>query len=402
MDRQEIKRIAKERKCVVADLFVLAAQNDPFYIGSDTQIEQAKWWADVFHSHCEPGMHIRGCHYAILHLKLKRPDGKIYSNTKRHYEEFETWSKFARHLELVDPLDITDRRTAGLQNGIFEPKPDPGHEVDWGTSFPRLQSPELASVNAVGYEGDIQPYHLEVWTEKNDRSEQLLRICEEYEAVLQIGQGYATITGAVNLLERVKRADKPARIFYITDYDPAGENMPRALSRNIEFYNDGLDIKVYPLMLTKEQIKKYDLPSMSDESVKVEINAFTTLHPKEFDKTLRDALDKYYDKEIRMAVSRSKVKYQKMLNSEVKEIKADMPEIAEFYSDYWNLTQDFTERQEELKERFLDIEANYEEQIHFLCVEAPEIPTGKQVDNESPSLYDSELDYFEQLERYKK
>jgi len=401
MDYLEIKRIAKERKCNVADLFVLKDQNDPFYVGSPTRTIQGKWWADMFHAHCEPGMHIRGCHYAILHLKLKRPDGKIYSNTKEHYRDFEVWSKYARHLGLVDPLDITDRRTAGLQNGFYYENPEPDIETRYGNS-PGLTNPTLPEIKTIGFEGDIQPYHLEVWTEKNDRAEQLLRTCILRGAALQIGQGYATITGAVNLLERVREADKPARIFYISDYDPAGENMPRALSRAIEFYNDGLDIKVYPLMLTKEQIKKYDLPSITDEVVKVEINAFTALHPEEFDKTLRDALEVYWDPDINKTLQDIERDYQDALYKESELIKDDMSEIAEFYTDYNKLAKELKDNLKDLTDRFDTIEDDYMARLDGVDIEAPEIPTGKQVDNESPSLYDSELDYFEQLERYKK
>lgn len=400
MNYNKIKALAKEWNCKVGDLFILAAQNDPFYIGTPTQIKQAEWWADVFHSHCEPGMHVRGCHYAILHLKLKRPDGKVYQNTKRHWEEFQLWSKFARHLGLVNPLDISDQRTGAIQNGIYEPKPEPESETDYGCS-PSLIRPTLPGINAVGYEGDVQPYHLEVWTEKNDRAERLLEICQRYDSVLQIGQGYASITGAVNFLERVKEADKPARIFYITDYDPAGENMPRALSRHIEFYNDSRDIKVYPLMLSKDQIAEYDLPSYTDESLKVEINAFTTLHPNEFDKILTDALSKYYDKNIAREVREVERDHQKSLDAEAEKVIDGMPEIDEFFKDWKELSSELSERMSEFKDRFSDIEDGCKDALDQIDITPPDLPNSKQLDYESPSLYDSELDYFEQLERYK-
>lgn len=45
---KDIKQIAKTAKAKVNDLLVLAAQNNPFYVGSPAQIEKAKWSAKVY------------------------------------------------------------------------------------------------------------------------------------------------------------------------------------------------------------------------------------------------------------------------------------------------------------------------------------------------------------------
>jgi hypothetical protein len=60
------------------------------------------------------------------------------------------------------------------------------------------------------------------------------------------------------------RPGKPTRIFYSGDFDPAGDSMPVAVARQIEFwlqdYAPGADIKLTPLALTRDQVITYQLP----------------------------------------------------------------------------------------------------------------------------------------------
>ena len=66
------------------------------------------------------------------------------------------------------------------------------------------------------------------------------------------------------MLKRVATAGKPARIFYISDFDGAGEGMPVQVARQAEFwlptYAPGADVKLTPVALTAEQVRYYQLP----------------------------------------------------------------------------------------------------------------------------------------------
>jgi hypothetical protein len=57
---------------------------------------------------------------------------------------------------------------------------------------------------------------------------------------------------------------KPVRIFYISDFDPSGDNMPIQVARQLEFwrstYAPESDIKLTPLALTAAQALHYNLP----------------------------------------------------------------------------------------------------------------------------------------------
>jgi len=44
----QIKQLANEEGMPVADLIALARQNDPFYCGSNGQVEKGRWFADLW------------------------------------------------------------------------------------------------------------------------------------------------------------------------------------------------------------------------------------------------------------------------------------------------------------------------------------------------------------------
>ena len=117
--------------------------------------------------------------------------------------------------------------------------------------------------------------------------------------------------------------NRPARIFYISDFDPAGLSMPRQVSRQLEFwlwkYGITADIKLQPLMLTAEQVKQYKLPrtpiKASDkrrgkfEDVHgegaVELDALAGVHPGEFERIVEAEILKYRDESLESRMDES-------------------------------------------------------------------------------------------------
>ena len=53
---------------------------------------------------------------------------------------------------------------------------------------------------------------------------------------LQTGLGELSITATLALVHRLEQALKPARIFYVSDFDPAGQSMPVSVSRKVEYF----------------------------------------------------------------------------------------------------------------------------------------------------------------------
>jgi len=64
---EKIKQIAKEKRCNITDLLVLARQNDPFYTGSATEKSMAEWFAALWrHFDYSTGVHLRRVHYQLV------------------------------------------------------------------------------------------------------------------------------------------------------------------------------------------------------------------------------------------------------------------------------------------------------------------------------------------------
>ena len=102
-----------------------------------------------------------------------------------------------------------------------------------------------------------QPYQVEIWTEKSTMNDILVPLCQKYQVNLITGIGEISITQAVFLINRLTETNKPCRICYISDFDPAGRSMPVAAARKIEYFlrnqDNEFDVQLNPFVLTPEQ-----------------------------------------------------------------------------------------------------------------------------------------------------
>lgn len=92
-------------------LLVLAANNDPFNVGTETQLEQAKWFKGVHDRVGYRGIHLRRLHYRAYDAGVLTLEGEPYPNTEKQWEALQNASRFARYLGRVDPEDFTDNRS---------------------------------------------------------------------------------------------------------------------------------------------------------------------------------------------------------------------------------------------------------------------------------------------------
>src|SRR5207237_9342244 len=102
-------------------------------------------------------------------------------------------------------------------------------------------------------------YHLELAREKATMNDVLEPRCQHYGMNLQTGLGELSITATLALARRLEEAGKPARIFYVSDFDPAGQSMPVSVSRKVEYFvrtlGLDLDVRVFPVVLTQQQVQ---------------------------------------------------------------------------------------------------------------------------------------------------
>jgi hypothetical protein len=159
----------------------------------------------------------------------------------------------------------------------------------------------------------------------------------------------------------VKVHGKPTRIFYISDHDPAGELMPKATARQVEFwlrkYAPDIPFKLTPLALTKEQVVRFKLPRIpikeSDLRKKYfqdrhgsgacELDALEALHPGELARMVRNAVESYIDASLEERLADAHIEAQDDVEDawaelieaeagELKAIKADADVIVKKHS----------------------------------------------------------------------
>src|SRR5690606_38404603 len=73
-----------------------------------------------------------------------------------------------------------------------------------------------------GYDYIQQPYLVEIGAEKTTMNDILIPIADKYGANIVTGAGEPSITAVIAFLKRVEQHDIPARILYVSDFDPAG------------------------------------------------------------------------------------------------------------------------------------------------------------------------------------
>ncbi len=330
---EDIKALAKLCGCNIPDLIVLARNNDPFFCGTLAHRRDAEWfvwcWNKLGYTG-RTGVHLRAIHYRLVSQDPPpvMPDGSPYLNTLECWSYLGCASKTARHLRMVDveafedhrnprpliyadPLEETD--PALVANHWFEwalPEIRADLSDDFFLSLPRF------TATGYGYDPALQPYLLEIWIEKSTMNSVLLPVCRKYNINLVTSIGFQSIPSAIALLRRAEIHGKPARVFYISDFDPAGSFMPDAVARQIEFWGVVLgidaDVKLHPLALTSEQVTRYELPSIpikeSDRRKAgfesrygmeaTELDALEALRPGELARLVENAVLPYRDQEL--------------------------------------------------------------------------------------------------------
>jgi hypothetical protein len=303
----------------------------------------------------------------------------------------------ARYLGLVRIEDIIDRKN---------PDPHVNARYDWEywqrPSF-SIDVPELADpyVWTYGYDTpNAQPYHLEVWCEKSTMDDVLLPVCARLGANLVTFEGEVSITAVcVGLVKRIAASQgKPARIWYISDFDPAGNSMPVATARKLEWairaggWSD-LDVRLTPLALSADQVRAYRLPRKPIKDTErraarfedafgagaTELDALEVLHPGELTRLVESALSPYYDQEAARAVRAQDQALKAAVRQEIDAITAR-----------------YQDEIDALQTMIADLRAVTVDTSAYTCAIAT--PIAPESDG---WLFDSARDYLSQIAHYK-
>lgn len=312
----------------IEQYLALTRRNDPFYVGTESHYRQARWVGWVYRLAGNPvPVHVRRLHYlAASRRDVRRPDGKPYLNSPRDWDLMHHACKYARYLGLIPFEAFEDRRNAQPMtfSRVAASNASPGKRwLDCALNG-------LADRVAVELAGQQQPYHVEVWLEKSSIMDEVMPVAKHYMANVVNSLGEMSLTAVVKLLQRVIRCGKPVRIFYISDFDPAGRSMPLSVARKLEYllrhhHRNQTVVKLCPLMLTRSQCVNYHLPRIpirTDNARRThfenchgpgatELDALAALYPGAIAQVLRNALRVYCSEELAQQI---RAEAQKLLN----------------------------------------------------------------------------------------
>jgi hypothetical protein len=432
LDYESLKGTAKSIGRSVKDLLALSPGNDPFYAGIAARRQAGEWFAGIWAEHGRAGVHLRRLHYRLVSQTdgktINRPDGGDYQNTEKDWKFLVNASLAARYLDLIDGDEFVDRRNDEpmLFATHLHTERNPDSEVscevsgDWAdVDVPDMPTLPFLWVNGLDEQTDaIQDYIVEIWIEKSTQNDWLVPLCERRGVNLVVGIGEQSEIRSRELAVRASEYKALVRIIYLSDFDPGGRSMPKAVARKVEFaiakLDLDLDLQLIPLALTPEQCRDYGLPRTPIKETEArkntferifgvgatELDALEALHPGELARLLEAEIDNFLDPNLKLRVGRAFWDTYLPLKTIEKRIREKYAEEIEQVSErFEEIKAELEEWEEEASELWQAIAAEMEEM-------RPELSGVEVPRSEAPGetnrfvLFDSRRDYFTKMDAY--
>ena len=424
LDRTSLKELARATGLRQTDLVPMAPANDPFLADQPSRQAAAEWFAALFQQFgFGAGVHLHRIHYRIVSAEtpVTKPDGTAYENTERSWKYLINASRDARYLDLVPSDHFVDRRNPDPEIFAAEVE-EPATQLDSGdldiSGIPD-EFPELPGYRLDGYGrwSPSSPYLLEIWCEKTTMNDILLPLCKARGVNLITGMGELSETATRLLVERAVASSKPARIFYISDFDPAGRSMPLAVSRRVQFLIEkgGLDVdlRLIPLVLTEAQCTEYKLPRIPIKETELraarfearfgsgatELDALEALHPGRLRAIVETAIGRYWDPDYPRAWHQAADEYRQKLqrhNDLLWDVFDELPLLQQRYS---SLAAQWADFEDDARMTFDAMSEWLEQNPPEEFRPPPHKPASEPPDDEI--LFDSLRDYLSQADAYR-
>ena len=268
-------------------------------------------------SHYEPGvLTIRGLHYQLVSRGM--------TNDIQHYKRVVAATGVARWDGRIgfDAFSDRDRSLATLtesEPSVLEDKIDTAKEQIglWMKSY---------SLNR----WENQPYYPEVFIEKKALEGVFYKPCIREGVALGACKGYPSLTFLHDATMRFRRAERQGKqpiILYFGDYDPSGEDIPRALKENIVALGCE-SIEVRRICLMERQVIDWNLPPAptkvtdsrsvhGDGLGQVELDA---VKPEKLVSLLRQAIHEIFDTDL----------YEELMDREKEERESFQTELKRY------------------------------------------------------------------------
>ncbi len=453
--REWIQGEARRLGLKVKDLIAMSPGRDPLYVGSEMDYAKARWFRAMWDEYGRPGLHLRGLHYIVQQVGgIERPDGQAYVNTDACWSYLKDAFGLARKLREVGYGVVRDKRSppgeiwadssleydpeavdVELWTGVDGVEYAP--EINWDSvgDFASRRGRQVADevLAAVFYDvRRFQPFYLSVWSEKD--FDEIREVCEGVaNYVPNIGQ--ASDEHVNKDLERIREFGKPAVIFYLSDFDPKGMDMPISVSRHFEtFADEGMPrIRLVRLAITPEQVVEHQIPRSPIKRGKpattgagaraydairdvfqatfgegaVELDAVVGLYPEVLRGWVGEALRPWVDRDLQSRVDEVIGEARREIGRRVRDdILAREDELEELRSTLAGKIGRLAEVHEETVEE-LELQADVDALRELLDAIDPdlgldlEFPDGQADGEEREWLLDTDRGYAEQLRAYK-
>lgn len=179
----------------------------------------------------------------------------LIDNNVRSYKNLGAIINDARLAGVIDWNHIVDR-TRGLKGLGTQPSPSMAvNRASWAYREDKWED---------------QPYHIEVWVEKEALAGVVWDACRGLQLSYFAAKGYASASSmyeAAKRFEQASRMGKEIIVFYLGDFDPSGLDMDRDIRERIALMgpeveqNVGLDgFQLHRIALTWEQVQQYNPP----------------------------------------------------------------------------------------------------------------------------------------------
>jgi hypothetical protein len=417
---EEIKELSKELGRPAATLIALAKDNDPFFIMPGREAD-AKWAADVWRRfEIQIGYHKRRIHYRLVSqaAPIIMPNGEPYENTLDCWKTLSLGLRDAVTLGLLPPNAFTDNRN-----------PDPIlHQTESEEAFTWIKNSaldctdiQIPDLPALTLERPMvpQPYQVEFWCEKSTMNDVLVPLAEEYHLNVPTAVGEFSATQCTEFVDRAEKHGRSVRILYISDFDPAGQDMPVSVARKIESELDrrgcDLDIQVRPIVLTHDQCTEYRLPRTPIKEKEkrgpkfqerfgegaTELDALEALHPGLLRRILVAEIERYWNTDHDDAVADTCREIEDQLDEITKDVvELHQPEIDALTAEFQEIRRSYRawlDLARPLYQRITDTLKQSQPDIDGVDC-APDF----NADEDTDPLFDSSRDYVEQIDRYKR
>jgi hypothetical protein len=333
------------------EMTVLAVGNDPYRYDHEAGHLEGQWFAAQVERFVEPGadIHLRGLHYQLVSVgdvrkpltqkgkgqKPGRGVGKVYRNIDDDWVWLQQRpANAARWLGYIDFQRIRDQRNA--------PPEDYTEQARFAEFTARILEAQPLDIELpdASYKGELmpmtstdngispQPYRLVIIGEKSSLGDVLDPIAQRFNAELLLPTGESSTTMLWQMAYRAARDPRPTAVFYVTDFDPAGRQMPISAARKLQAMRDlklpDLRVELHHICLTRDQCIEYDLPSTPLKETErradkwrqimgreqTEVDALQALRPDVLRQIVTAALEPFYDRTLAQRLRRAAVEWE--------------------------------------------------------------------------------------------